>query len=71
MGGVLDGLHSGGVGGGDVLGFIVDEEDLVSGSVEAFGSVLVDGKVGFRDAEAMREGVMIKLFQHREVCADA
>ena len=50
MSGVEDGLHAGGLRGGDVFFAVVDEEDFGGGHVEAFGGVLVDGGVGFGDA---------------------
>ncbi len=45
--GVLDGLHACGEGGFDVVGAVVDEEDLSGRNAEAFGGMVVDGGFGF------------------------
>jgi len=43
VGGVLDGGHAGGAGGGDVFFAVVYEEDFRGRYGEAFGGVVVDG----------------------------
>ena len=58
--GILDGLHSGGEGGGDVFGAVVDEEDVGGGGGHAFGGVAVDGGFRLGDVEDVRPGVVVE-----------
>ena len=60
--GVLDGLHAGSDGGGDVLGSVVEEEDVFWGSLEALGGVLVYLGLGFREIDGVRPGVVVEGF---------
>ena len=64
-------MHASGLGGGDVFFAVVDEEDFGGGNGQAFGGVLVDGRVGFGDAEAVREGVMSEVVEPGEMGEDA
>ena len=58
---VLDGLHADGVGGRDVFGAVVDEEDVVGWGVEAFGGVAVDGGFGLGEVEGVGPGVVVEV----------
>ena len=71
MGGVLDGGHAGGAGGEYVFFAVVEEEDGGGWRGEAFGGVVVDGQIGFGDAEAVREGVMVEVLEPGEVGEDS
>jgi len=69
--GVLDSIHAGGFGGGDVLFAVVDEENAVVGDGEAGGGVVVDGRVRLGDAEAVGEGVVGEVLEPVEAAQDA
>lgn len=58
---VLNGLHSDGVGGFDVLDAVVEEEDVGWRSVEALRGVVVDGVLGLGEVERVGPGVMIEV----------
>ena len=60
--GVLDGLHAGGDGGGDVFGTVVDEEDVFGWGGEAFGGVAVDFGLGLGEVEGVGPGVVVEGF---------
>ncbi len=62
MVGVLDGLHAGVEGGGDVFGLVVDEEDVFGRSLEAFGGVLVDLGLGLGAVDGVGPGVVVEGF---------
>ena len=60
--GVLDGLHAGGEGSGDVLGSVVEEEDVFGRGLEALGGVVVDLRFGLGEIDGMGPGVVIEGF---------
>lgn len=69
--GVLDGLHAGLAGGLDVVGAVVEKEDVPGTDAEAFGGVDVDDGVGFGGAEAVGEGVVMKIMHPGKAVEDA
>lgn len=58
---VLDGLHADDEGGGDVFGFVVNEEDVGGRGVETFGCVEVDGGIRFGGSECVGPGAVVKV----------
>ena len=69
--GVLDGLHAGGESGGDVFGFVVDEEDIFRGGLKAFDCVAVDGLFGLGEVEGVGPGVMVEGVEPEVLCEEA
>ena len=59
---VLDGLHAGGAGCGDVLFAVVDEEDVGGWGSESFSGVAVDLEFGLSESERVRPGMVIEGF---------
>jgi hypothetical protein len=59
---VFDGLHAGGECGVDVLGLVVDEEDVFRWGLQALGGVAVDCGFGFGDVEGVGPGVVVEGF---------
>ena len=58
MRGVLDGLHADGVGGFDVFGFVVEEEDVGRWGAQALGGMEVNGGFGFGEVDGVRPDVV-------------
>ena len=71
VGGVEDGLHADGEGGFDVLGAVVEEEDVCGRGAEAFGRVEIDGGFGFEKVEAVGPGVVIEGLDPKVTGAEA
>ena len=60
MGGVLEGLHACGESGGDVFGFVVEEEDVFRWGLKAISCVLIDLRFGLGAIDGVRPGVMVE-----------
>jgi len=58
---VLDGLHASGVGGLNIFDSVVEEEDVGRRNIQAFGGVMVDGKLGLGDVEDVGPGVVVEV----------
>ncbi len=71
LGCVLDGLHADGVGGFDVFGAVVEEEDVGGWCVEALGGVEIDGRFGFGETEGVGPGVVVEGFDPGMTGAEA
>jgi len=71
MVGVLDGLHSKGEGGVDVLALVVDEEDLCGRGFETFSGGGIDGGFGFCEEKLVRPDVVIKGGEPIELAEEA
>ena len=69
--GVLDGLHAGGEGGGDVLGSVVEEEDVFGRSLQALGGVIVDLGLGLGEIDGVGPGVVVEGFDPGVAGAEA
>jgi hypothetical protein len=68
---ILDGLHAAGDGGVDVLGLVVDEEDVGSWGLERLGGVTVDGGLGFGEVDGVGPDVVVKGFDPEMTSTEA
>ena len=69
--GVLDGLHAGGEGGGDVLGSVVEEEDVFGRGLKALDGVQVDLGLGLGEIDGVGPGVVVEGFDPGMAGAEA